>query len=309
MICQFCKENYSSLGGLHGHIKKKHGCEQRDYYYMFHPRYDLHTGDLINYKTFQQYHETDFNSRESFANWLSDNRDDPKVKEYAIQKLKERMTKKMVTTLPSQVELKSIFLPSISGFEKIYGGMDKFLKDLEFRGIKCKFDYSTNLSPELGSKEFKIYMDTREQRPLHFSQEVQKMKLSCGDYTCSEPNFANVFIERKSLMDLAGTLGHGRDRFEEEVVRAKELGFYLIVVVEDSHTNALHYSPSNAFSKKMTGAHIFHEIRDLMTRFDNIQFVFAGTRTRSSEIIETIFRLGDSVKRMDLEFLKDKKLI
>lgn len=308
MTCQFCKEEFKSLGGLHGHVKKKHGCDQKEYYHMFFPRYDLHTSELINYKTFQQYHETDFNSRESFAQWLSENRDDPKVKEYAIQKLKERMTKKMVTTLPSQVELKSIFLPSISGFEKIYGNLDKFIKEMALRNIRLKFDYS--LTPnELRDTPYKIYMDTREQRPLHFDQEVVKMKLSCGDYTCSEPYFANVFIERKSLMDLAGTLGHGRDRFQEEIQRAKDLGFYLIVVVEDSHTNAMHYSPSNAFSKKMTGAHIFHEIREIMTEFDNIQFVFTGSRSRAAEIIDTIFKLGESVKKMDLEFLKDKKII
>ncbi len=305
MICQICQKECKSLTGLHGHLSKTHNMSIPDYYHSFYPRYDLNDKELIDYKNYKQYFESDFNSRDSFVDWLTDHYKDEETKEYCLQKIKERMTRKCITTLPGQVELKSLMLPSISGFEKIYGSMDKFIQALDLSGIKLKFDYQATLQ-NANSDALKIFVDTREQRALNLNCPTERMKLSCGDYCPDKGFYSDIYIERKDLSDLAGTLAGGLERFEKEIVRARDLGFYLVVLVECLYYDALHYSANTSFSRKMNGAHLFHQLRELSGKYgDTIQFVFSGSRRRSADLIEKIFRLRTQVKTLDLEYLKD----
>lgn len=306
MTCKVCNKECSSLSTLHRHLTKEHSLSQSDYYHSYNPRYDLQSRDLIDYKDYNQYHQSDFNGRESFADWLADNYKDEKTKEYCLCKIKERMTKKTVTTLPSHVELKSLMLPSCHGFERIYGSMENFSKAMKLAGVDLRFDYTS--IPELHSGHMKIYIDSREQAPLPFLFS-EKMKLSVGDYVPDEHFYSDVYVDRKSLPDLAGTLSAGRDRVEREIQRAADLGFYVIFVVEDLYSNVMNYSSANSFSKKLTGAHLLHSIRELMSQYNNIQFVCAGSRTRAVEVIENIFRLKEKAKTFDLELLKDRGVI
>ena len=90
----------------------------------------------------------------------------------------------------------------------------------------------------------KIYVDTREQLPLEFEvdgvvTEVIRTKLPYGDYSAAwedkqgqHVEFMPLFIERKSLGDLFGTLTSGMERFRREIARAKEDGISLIIMVE-----------------------------------------------------------------------------
>lgn len=307
MKCKICEKECSSLKSLHAHLSKNHNCSQSDYYHSYYPKYDMSgNGELITYKNYQHYHQSDFNSRSSFSDWLSKNYSSPQVEEYCVSKVKERMTKKMITTLPSHFELKSLFLPSCYGFEKIYGSTEKFEKAMKVHGINLRYDYS--VEPRFQEGLMKVYIDTREQAPLYFDNS-EKMKLAVGDYSPSENFYSDVYIDRKSLPDLAGTLAAGRARVEREIQLAKSLGFYLIFVIEDSYESIRNYSNSNSFSSKMNGDHIFHEIRDLMSQYDNIQFVTTGTRTAARRVIENIFRLKGQAKILDLEFLKDKGIL
>lgn len=66
----------------------------------------------------------------------------------------------------------------------------------------------------------KLVIDNREKKPWKFSgQDVVYKELPVGDYTYE--GFEDVFsIERKSLDDLASSMGSERTRFENEVRRA-----------------------------------------------------------------------------------------
>lgn len=86
-------------------------------------------------------------------------------------------------------------------------------------------------------------IDNREQKPWQFpgiDNPVYK-RLNVGDYTLE--GFEHVFaVERKSLNDLATSLGTDRERFEAEVQRAQDLKEFAVVVEEprrlvDSHTH------------------------------------------------------------------------
>ena len=87
---------------------------------------------------------------------------------------------------------------------------------------------------------FDITIDTREQTPWHFDPtrvRVHRGTIRTGDYCVSgDSGFA---IERKSLDDFLGTIGHGWARFQREIYRAHEAGFHLPIIVEARFTDFL----------------------------------------------------------------------
>jgi ERCC4-type nuclease len=84
-----------------------------------------------------------------------------------------------------------------------------------------------------------LLQDSREQCPLVFEHfPVEVVCLECGDYGVrgfSEPACRRFIIERKSLGDLCGSLGKGRDRFFREVELLTRYQFRALVIeaVED----------------------------------------------------------------------------
>ena len=303
MECQVCKKYFDKLGGLHLHVNKAHSLSQQDYYYYYYPRYDLGDNELIFYKNYNQYFETNFNSRDSFLDWLQNNWRSESVKKYFIDELTARVKKKNYNFLPGQVVLKSLFLPSIQWLTKIYGDIGSVIKELSNNGIGIRHDYDFN-KIDFNYSDLTIYTDTREQKALSLDCNTKTMCLNIGDYTASGENFSNTFIERKSLPDLIGTLSSGIDRFEREIIKAESLGAYIVVVIEDKYSNAINYKNS-VFGQKITGQNIFFEIRRLSEKYNNIQFVFSGSRNKSADIIKKILLMKDQAKSLDLEYLKD----
>lgn len=76
-----------------------------------------------------------------------------------------------------------------------------------------------------------ILIDTREQcpPPLPTGFVYERATIREGDYTT--PKLVDVArIERKSPLDLVGTLTHGRERFEREADRLRAFAFRCVVV-------------------------------------------------------------------------------
>ena len=83
--------------------------------------------------------------------------------------------------------------------------------------------------------DFTAIVDTREQTPL-------KLELKAGEVLRSEPGTLytgdysvkglenHIAIERKSLDDLMGCIGKGRERFEREIIRLRGYDVKGIVV-------------------------------------------------------------------------------
>jgi ERCC4 domain len=305
--CKICGKEFGKSGGLHGHLKKSHSMPQKDYYYYWFPRLDLGDGSMIEYKNYEQYFSSSFNSRLTLADWCQEEKNNADVKEYIKDVLKKKKDSGY-KFYPSQSEIKSMMLPSYNYIFKIFGNAEKFFNETKHIGLEQKFDYSFDIF-NLDLSEMSIIVDSREQLPLFSSSEVKVTKLPVGDYCCVGAMYSGVYIERKSLMDLAGTLTSGIERFEREIEKAATLGLYLIVVCDESHRSCVEYSPSNSYAKKVTGAHLMHSIRHLGQKYDNIQFVFCVNRIASRELINTIFRLGEKAKTLDIEFLKDNRKI
>lgn len=298
MICELCQKEVKSFSSLHSHLTKEHKVSQSEYYQFFFPRYDKYNGEKIYFKDRESYFISDFNNKDNLFEWLKENYNESK--DYSIKLLTNRAERKKDWRLPSQTELKSLFCPSLLGYEKIFGSFEKFKETTIKAGFKG-LDYEI---PIFKSGELKLLQDTREQNPLQFEFPVTIQKLACGDYCPSKDFFCDLFIERKSLSDLAGTLTQGIERFQREIDRAKNLGLYLVILTECRYKDLADYSPCNSFSRKINGAFLLNQIRKLMN--ENIQFVFSSSRSRSVDLVEKIFRMGEQAKRVDLEFLKDK---
>ena len=91
-----------------------------------------------------------------------------------------------------------------------------------------------------------ILIDTREQKKLPFKHKyitkVKIEKLLCGDYGCEYKDGyrCDIYFERKgSMSDLFNTMGKEYPRFKKEIIRAKENGIKLILIIEGSLTKVL----------------------------------------------------------------------
>jgi hypothetical protein len=75
-----------------------------------------------------------------------------------------------------------------------------------------------------------IVVDSREKKPYEFpAMETTVRSLDVGDYTYD--GYEDEFVvERKSLDDLANSLGRERNRFEDEIVRAQSLDNFVVVI-------------------------------------------------------------------------------
>lgn len=76
----------------------------------------------------------------------------------------------------------------------------------------------------------RIVVDNREKKPYKFpGTETKYDTLNVGDYTYE--GFEHVFaVERKSLDDLANSVGTDRERFEAEIQRAQDLEEFAVVI-------------------------------------------------------------------------------
>lgn len=90
-----------------------------------------------------------------------------------------------------------------------------------------------------------IIVDTREQKYNHVTDYFDKQdvkwvrsKLICGDY--QNPMNPMVIIDRKKdLQEVAGNVCQQHDRFVRELELAKELGYKMIILVEDPTITSL----------------------------------------------------------------------
>lgn len=89
----------------------------------------------------------------------------------------------------------------------------------------------TRSHQDLRPEDVTVICDTREQRPLALSLRTVRGTLTTGDYSVVGLEHL-ITVERKSLDDLVGVIGVGRDRFEREVQRL--LAFESKAVVVES---------------------------------------------------------------------------
>lgn len=304
-ICLICGQNFNDLSSLNGHIRS-HKVTQEKYYTENLRKKDLLTGELIPFKNAEQYLDTDFNSEESMVMWFKKNNGQNCVKDYLIKKIKDRKEKKELNWAMTQVELRTIFHLGISYIQKNFGkDYLTFCAEFGFNNRFSKMDLF--VSNENFPRDLEIYCDTREQMPLKFNAKTRSTKLDFADYTLSDKNYCgNIYIERKSVGDLYGTIASakGMERFEKELERAKSDGAYIIILVEGNFKEVSDYTRKLKLNPYLNSL-LFHNIRDLLQKNKDIQFLFVENRTFAARMIEQIFRTKGDCKNVDLQFQYD----
>lgn len=133
----------------------------------------------------------------------------------------------------------------------------------------------------------KVIVDRREQRPLSFDRwddvNVVPGTLPCGDYAL--PGMETICaIERKSIDDLVGSLSHGRDRFERELVRARGYELFTIVVEASMQDVAEH-----KYQSKMLPHSVLQSLFAYQCRF-NVCTIWAGNRDGAAYVTYSLLQ-------------------
>lgn len=309
IICKVDGKEFKDEKSLHLSLRG-YGLNKEKYYHTYYAKKDLLTGETINFKTKEQYFNSDFNDKNNMKKWLKDQPIE-KAQEYCKSLLVKRKEEKKITYSPTQVELRTIMSPSIIFYNKIFNDYYDICSEA---GLENKFIHPKNITNQFQNKltiKDTIYVDTREQSWLKFNTPFEIKTLSYGDYTSSNDN-CNCYIERKSLSDFISTLSSGNlNRFKNEIEKAKINNAYIVVVVEEKLQNALSFQYLPHISKKIkaTPEFIFHNVRSLIQDYNNLQFLFVDGREEIKRIIEMILASKCFYKEVDLQLAYDLKIL
>lgn len=303
-ICGFDGSIHESLDALHAYLKKWRLARAK-YYQTYYPKKDPITGELIRFKTLDQYLDQTFANKNTLKRWLTENLVEGLV--WSKAWLARRRADKQLIYAPSQVELRSLCCPSMPYYDKVAAS------EGGYQGVTTSLGYSpryTLREPTYKSlpKDAILIEDTREQRPLKLARAARSEALNVGDYAIAPPYDKGIRIERKSLNDMTGTLSKGLDRFDRELARAQEANLYVVMMVETNITEALSfdYLPHMRWVKA-SAAHIFKNLRDLLIKYPlHFQCVFVDGREEMARAVVRIFEMGDQVKVCDLQDLYER---
>ena len=309
IICKICNKSFESFKSLHSHLRV-HGVQVANYYEVHYPKVDLYDKKQLKFEDVESYFSFDFNSRRNFTRWLSEA---PKgdAQAYFTKTLKARKDKKEIKYSPCQVELRSCGqTASILSFMRIFDAL-RYYEYCEELGFISRLEDVYNL-PYYELPTLKVQIDTREQLPLEFQKEEKIIeKLDYGDYKLFNENGYAVYFERKSLADFVSTLSGGLDRFKNEIKRAQDAGSYLVILVEASLSECIDFKSINSVFNKMksTPEYIFHNVREVIQEFDNIQFLFVDKRQEMERVMKRLYYSAGKYKKADLQLLYDLKRI
>ncbi|MEK6881123.1 MAG: hypothetical protein AABY22_16000, partial [Nanoarchaeota archaeon] len=194
ITCRECNKKFNSEKSLHFHLKS-HDLDVSSYYHKHVPRYDLWDGQLIKFKTKDQYLNNEFNTRSNLISWLTKKATPEEARIYSIELLKQRKDEKGLIYAPDYVYLKSIMIPSVDYYQRYQGGYNEICESI---GLESRFNYSAMVDIKTVTNfNLIIHYDSREQKPLNFTAKTIKNTLNFGDYGCDGEFFSNVWIDRK----------------------------------------------------------------------------------------------------------------
>lgn len=132
------------------------------------------------------------------------------------------------------------------------------------------------------SRSLIVFVDSREQTPFDPlpGVELRRATLDAGDYTTERLQGIAV-IERKSVADFAGSITHGRERFDDEIRRLLAYRWRCIVV-EGEIGEVWH--AANVHPHSVLGS-----CASFMARSD-CPVLFAGTRAAAARLAFGILR-------------------
>lgn len=303
--CKICNSEFEAEKSFHSHLKS-HKLRMVEYYQAHEPRHDLLTGEIINFKNKDYYFSNDFNNKNNMKQWLKTQSPDSQ-KNYLKKLLSQRKEKHNLIYAPTEVELRSITSPPIFYYHKLFNDYYSLCESL---GFKIKYKYPKEELKGEVRDGFSIFIDSREQMPLNIDYPTEVKGLKFGDYALNDPE-NKCYIERKSISDFIGTMSGGYERFCREVERSVAANANLIVLVERPLQECLSFQYLNYVSKKIkvTPEFIFFNVRELIQKYSNVQFLFVDGREECVRVMKKIFFSKGEFKKYDLQLMYNLKLL
>lgn len=142
---------------------------------------------------------------------------------------------------------------------------------------------------------FILLQDTREQKPLFKPcDHIIARGLKTGDYSILGFEEA-LTVERKSIPDLFGSLGKGRDNFEKRIVRMKAMT-WAAILIEGSEKRTMR---KQAYSK-MNVNQIYHALSSY--EVGGIHIYFAENKRDAQDwVLSRLTRFYNHVRRGKVE--------
>lgn len=134
-----------------------------------------------------------------------------------------------------------------------------------------------------------ISIDKREQLPFAFTGAAypdtvtRQATLDVGDYSIHGLH-DYVAVERKSLADLVQCLGRQRDRFKRELLRARGLECFCVVVEADYKQLA-----QGEYRSKLPPKSAVQSVASFMARH-RVPFMFCGSRRAAEYVTWSILK-------------------
>jgi ERCC4 domain-containing protein len=261
-------------------------------------------------------HESPEALRKHLRAWITANQ--PQAHVWAVNYLRQRKVDKGLVYAPSQVELRSLYCPTMPYYDHI-GGYYSITREL---GFLDRYKAATPSFVPL-MRDTRLICDTREQRALTLPYKTTVDTLTFGDYAIAPPYDKGIRVERKSLSDFCGTLTSKKidrkrmegdspcQRFERELIRAQEAAGYVVMLVEAPIEDALSFRdvPGMKYGKA-SATHIFKNLRDLLVKYPlHFQVLFAKDRIDAAAKLVRVFEMGEQVKQIDLQYAAERGLL
>jgi hypothetical protein len=239
--------------------------------------------------------------------WLKETSKE-KAKGFCIKIIEERKERRGLAYSPTQVEMRCTMMPPIHYYQELFGDFYSLCSELD---LKPRFKKFPSKEIEENIEEgYEIVIDTREQKPLNINYQTRREGLKFADYWLDKEG-NKCYVERKETKDFIGTFTGGCDRFCRELERADEQDAYVVVVVENSLDNMMKFNYLKYVTKKVqvTPEYVMRNVRDIIQKHENVQFLFAKGRTEATRLTRKLFFSGTSYKDVDLQLAYELKLL
>ena len=303
--CKICGKEFKKNAGLHIHVVRGHKVSLKEYYKKYYPKKSKLLNKTIPFKNPEDYMNRDFVNRAELIDWCQEEKKEI-VAPYIKKLIEKRKVDKDLNYSLGEVELELCDFPNIECYKNTFGSYIKFCKDVGLKNLFNK-NIPDNFFDDNSSDDMKIFVDTREQKPIKFKNQ-EMMKLDFGDYTCAGECYDYTYIDRKSEQDLKGTLsGNNFERFKKELDRAREFNSYIFVVIESSIQKIKNNNNFGPHKHKLP--YIWHNLKKLSQDYkDCCQFIFAENRTGLKKIIPRILFHGKEIWNVDLQYFINKRI-
>lgn len=300
--CEECLQEFEERKKLHYHLRT-HKLSQQEYYHKHFPKFDLYTGEILTYKTYEDYESKFFEKKGNLSKYITAN-SASRVKQVLGYVLDDRINSKGLTWEMSEVELRSLEWPFKKQIESIYGDCSTFFNKLNSR-------YKKPDAIKVENKNAKIFVDTREQKPFVFDGcNFEITNLNFGDYACELNGIeGNVHIERKNMMDFIQSFSSTNyERLRKEFQRAEVCGKNIVVLVEKDLGSMLGFDKMPRIKKfvRASSQHVFHHVRQTYQEFRNVQFLFVKDRDQAKAVCK-ILLVNEHLFDYDLQYIYNLK--